>query len=43
VTSAASLEAIMPEAFSENGVRLIEVIAGGDANLRVRRTFSHAH
>ena len=38
-----SLEAIGPETFSENGVRLIEVIAGGEENLKIRKTFSHAN
>lgn len=35
----ASLEAIVPETFSENGVRIIEVIAGGDENLKIRKSF----
>lgn len=34
-----SLNAIAPEAFSENGVRLIEVLAGGEDNMKIRKTF----
>jgi 2-succinyl-5-enolpyruvyl-6-hydroxy-3-cyclohexene-1-carboxylate synthase len=34
-----SLEAIPLETFSENGVRLIEVLAGGEENLKIRKTF----
>ncbi|MGZ3651699.1 MAG: 2-succinyl-5-enolpyruvyl-6-hydroxy-3-cyclohexene-1-carboxylic-acid synthase [Bdellovibrionota bacterium] len=38
----ATLEAVLPETFSETGVRLIEVLAGGEENLQIRKTF-HAH
>jgi 2-succinyl-5-enolpyruvyl-6-hydroxy-3-cyclohexene-1-carboxylate synthase len=39
----ASLEAITPEAFSENGVRIIEVLCTSEENLKVRKSFPYAH
>jgi len=36
----ASLEALGPEVFSEGGVRIIEVMATGEENLKIRKSFS---
>ena len=36
----ASLEGLSHEAFSEGGVRMIEVLVDGEENLRLRKSFS---
>ncbi|HEY8278839.1 MAG TPA: 2-succinyl-5-enolpyruvyl-6-hydroxy-3-cyclohexene-1-carboxylic-acid synthase [Bdellovibrionota bacterium] len=39
----ASLESIVPETFANSGVRLIEVLAGGEPNVKIRKSFRDAN
>jgi hypothetical protein len=38
-----SLEALPSETYSQNGVRLIEVLVSPEQNVKIRKSFQNAH